>query len=183
MLSQLEVTVEGVEVYDLREGTYYGRIRLKRAGQEESIDIDSRPSDALALALRAGAPVRVARKLLLDVPEFDFAAPQGPQQVVRLLGITVVTPTPELKTEHNLPDRPGVVVREVSEAMEKRGIQRGDLLVEVNDTAIATPMEFYEAVLDTPRGRPVRLRLLRQDQEETVEVPSETPRPPSPSPQ
>jgi S1-C subfamily serine protease len=74
-----------------------------------------------------------------------------------------------------------VVLREVSVAARELGVRRGDLLVEVNDTAVATPMDFYEAVLDTPRGRPVRLRLLRQDQEKTVEVPWEMPSPPSPS--
>jgi uncharacterized protein len=181
MLAQLEVSVEGVDVHDLREGTYYGRVRLKRAGQEEAIEVDSRPSDALALALRTGAPVRVARKLLIEVPDFEFVAPQGPQQVVRILGITVVTPTPELKEEYNLPDRPGVVVRETTEAMEKRGLKPGDLIIEVNDLALTTPMDFYEAVLDTPRGEPIRLRLLRQDAEKTVEVPWDAPRP-SPSP-
>ena len=181
MLAQLEVSVEGVDVHDLREGTYYGRVRLKRLGQEASIEVDSRPSDALALALRTGAPVRVARKLLIEIPDFEFVAPQGPQQVVRILGITVVTPTPELKEEHNLPDRPGVVVRETTEAMKKRGLKPGDFIIEVNDLALTTPMDFYEAVLDTPRGEPIRLRLLRQGVEETVEVPWDAPRP-SPSP-
>jgi uncharacterized protein len=177
MLTQLGVVVEGVDVYDLREGTYFGRIRLKPAGEAPPIEVDSRPSDALALALRTGAPVRVARKLLLEVPDFEFAAPRGPEQVVRIMGLTVVTPTPEMQAEFGLPDRSGVLVRDASEPMEKRGVQRGDLVVEVNGTAVATPMEFYEAVLDTARGQPVRLRLLRQGEEMTLEIPWETPRP------
>lgn len=177
MLAQLGVAVEGVDVHDLREGTYFGRIRLKPAGEVPSIEVDSRPSDALALALRTGAPVRVARKLLLEVPEFEFAPPRGPEQVVRIMGLTVVTPTPEMKVEFDLPDRPGVMVRDASEPMEKRGVQRGDLVVEVNGTPIATPMEFYETVLNTARGQAVRLCFLRQGEEKTVEIPWETPRP------
>jgi hypothetical protein len=62
------------------------------AGEETPRDVDSRPSDALALALRTGAPIRIARKVLLSAPELDFVLPEGPGQIVRRLGITVASP-------------------------------------------------------------------------------------------
>jgi len=48
-----------VEVTALREGAYFAEIELAREGQPP-LRIDSRPSDAVALALRAKAPILVA---------------------------------------------------------------------------------------------------------------------------
>lgn len=54
--------VEAVEIFELRESTYHARI-LVRAG-DRTVEIDSRPSDALALALRTRSVVRVAKRVL-----------------------------------------------------------------------------------------------------------------------
>jgi hypothetical protein len=51
-----------IEVMDLRENTYYALIHLKAAGKE--ITIDSRPSDAIAVALGAGVPIYVTEEVL-----------------------------------------------------------------------------------------------------------------------
>lgn len=54
-----------VDIVDLRNNTFFARVVL--AGVEEDVTevhVDARPSDALALALRAGAPLRVAESVL-----------------------------------------------------------------------------------------------------------------------
>jgi uncharacterized protein len=171
LLSHLEVTVVAVVVHDLRENTYYSRVRIKGPNQEKTIDVDSRPSDAIALALRTKSPVHVARKLFTDIPGFEFMPPEGTQQVVRMFGVTVVSPSPELRSRFALPDRPGVVVRDVSSTAQRHGLEAGDLVFEVNDAKVSTPMEFFDAVMESTRGEPVRLRVMRQDQEQTIEIP------------
>jgi uncharacterized protein len=55
MLSQLETHVLRICVTELRENTFYATITLQQNGSE--IEIDSRPSDAIALAVRAEAPI------------------------------------------------------------------------------------------------------------------------------
>ena len=62
ILDGFDVRVEQVLVTALKEETFFAEITLIRDG--ESICIDSRPSDALALALRAGAPVFVADQVI-----------------------------------------------------------------------------------------------------------------------
>jgi bifunctional DNase/RNase len=57
VLTGLETQVHKVVVTELREDTFYAVIWLERAG--EAISIDSRPSDALALALRVDCPIFV----------------------------------------------------------------------------------------------------------------------------
>src|SRR4029079_2729786 len=62
MLSELEVSCARVAVTELRENTCYASITLAVNGRE--IEIDSRPSDALALAVRAGAPIFAAEDVI-----------------------------------------------------------------------------------------------------------------------
>ncbi len=62
MIGELGAEVVRVEISDLRENTYYARIHLLCQGGPRVID--SRPSDAISLALRVNSPIFVARKVL-----------------------------------------------------------------------------------------------------------------------
>jgi bifunctional DNase/RNase len=62
ILERLGVTVERVTIDDLWQETFYARITLDHKG--ETLDIDARPSDAIALALRYRAPIYVAEAVL-----------------------------------------------------------------------------------------------------------------------
>ena len=62
LLVGLETTVRKVVVTELREDTFFAVIWLERGGQ--SISLDSRPSDALALALRMDCPIFVDDEVL-----------------------------------------------------------------------------------------------------------------------
>ena len=62
MLDELGGKVEAVIVNDLREDTFYATIQVRRG--EDLIDIDSRPSDAIAVAVRASVPIYVADEVM-----------------------------------------------------------------------------------------------------------------------
>jgi hypothetical protein len=62
LLIGLETTVRKVVVTELKDDTFYAVIWLERGG--EIISIDSRPSDALALALRMDCPIYVEDEVL-----------------------------------------------------------------------------------------------------------------------
>ena len=64
MLDELNATVSKVAVTELRENTFHALITLQVDGSE--IEIDSRPSDALALAVRTEAPIFVSEAVLDD---------------------------------------------------------------------------------------------------------------------
>jgi uncharacterized protein len=64
MLSELEVSCTRVAVTELRENTFYAEVTLQLNGRE--IPIDSRPSDALALAVRTGAPIFAAEDVITE---------------------------------------------------------------------------------------------------------------------
>jgi len=62
VIEGLSATIQRVEITDLKENTFFAVIRLARG--EESLEVDSRPSDAMALALRAGAPIQVHESVI-----------------------------------------------------------------------------------------------------------------------
>lgn len=72
LVEELDGDVERVTVTELRDGTYYAVIALRRDG--ERVEIDARPSDAIALALRVAAPVFV-REALFETPTLDPDVP------------------------------------------------------------------------------------------------------------
>ena len=62
MLSQLEARVVRIAVTELRDNTFYALITISVDGSE--IEVDSRPSDAIALAVRADAPIFAAESVI-----------------------------------------------------------------------------------------------------------------------
>jgi len=62
MLEQLGAQVVRITVTELRENTFYAQITVAQDGTE--IEVDSRPSDAIALAIRAEAPIFAADSVI-----------------------------------------------------------------------------------------------------------------------
>jgi hypothetical protein len=72
IMELMEVKVEKVEVCDLKNNTYYALTHIVHKGKEHSID--ARPSDALALSLRVGAPIFVAEEVIEKSKQIDLKA-------------------------------------------------------------------------------------------------------------
>jgi bifunctional DNase/RNase len=76
LLGELGGAVEAIELTDLRENTYFAQIQVKTR-EGTIVAIDSRPSDAISLALRTKAPIYVAKKVLEASSELQQAAEPG----------------------------------------------------------------------------------------------------------
>jgi bifunctional DNase/RNase len=61
-IEQLSASVSSVLVTELRDNTFYAVLRLEAGGEE--VQLDSRPSDAIALAVRTDAPIFASIELL-----------------------------------------------------------------------------------------------------------------------
>ena len=64
VIGELEAQCTRVAVTELRENTFYAAITLAMNGRD--VEIDSRPSDALALAVRTGAPIFAAEDVITE---------------------------------------------------------------------------------------------------------------------
>jgi bifunctional DNase/RNase len=72
-LGRLDITLSKVEICDLRDNTFFARIYF--ASEEHMFDMDARPSDALAIALRFKAPIFIDDKVIeKSNVEFDASA-------------------------------------------------------------------------------------------------------------
>ncbi len=72
VINDLKGIVQKVVVCDLKENTFYALIYL--AVQGDTVAIDARPSDAIALALRARVPILVEESVIENAKTIDFGA-------------------------------------------------------------------------------------------------------------
>ena len=64
LLEEVAVTVNNIAITELREGTFYATINLQRNGS--AYEVSSRPSDAIALAVRMGTPIFANEEVLAE---------------------------------------------------------------------------------------------------------------------
>ncbi|MFA6433067.1 MAG: bifunctional nuclease family protein [Elusimicrobiales bacterium] len=63
LLKTLDLTVEKVRITDIVDNTYYSTIRIAGKDGKSQRDIDARPSDAVALAVRFGCPIYISERV------------------------------------------------------------------------------------------------------------------------
>ena len=67
LISQLGGSVRRVQITRVENSTYYGELHIERGGS--TVQVDSRPSDAIAIAVRVDAPIFAADSLLVEPGE------------------------------------------------------------------------------------------------------------------
>jgi len=77
-LEDLGATIERVVISGLRGGTFFAYLQLNQGGQP--VFLDSRPSDAIALSLRAKAPVFVHSSVLDEALSVDVSSDQADRE-------------------------------------------------------------------------------------------------------
>jgi uncharacterized protein len=72
VIHDLKAEVKKIVVCDLQENTFYALIYLSLDGNGDTVAIDARPSDAIALALRTRAPIFVEETVIDHAKTVDF---------------------------------------------------------------------------------------------------------------
>lgn len=175
VLNGIEGRLTRVYVDALRDNTFLGMLEIEIDGRDAPVRIDSRPSDALALALQAGASIHVAPEVREAAQQIEY---QGlDDTVVAALGITVSTLSDELRDALGLPNDAGLLVSDVSGDAEEQGMQPGALLVAVNGQTPQTPMNFLELVRDTPGDERAQIRYWQEGEFHEIELSTDVPTP------
>jgi bifunctional DNase/RNase len=78
LLQELGATLARVVIADLRGGTFYAYLELQRDG--EVLFMDARPSDAIALSMRAKASIFVSTKVLDQAKSVEVSSEQGDRE-------------------------------------------------------------------------------------------------------
>jgi bifunctional DNase/RNase len=177
VIQGLDATLERVYVDDLVDNTFLGMLEFRVAGREQPLRIDSRPSDALALALRTGASIHVAPKVLEAARQIEYEGLDD--QIVTAVGITVNPLTDDLRIALDLPDELGVLVSHVTGPAQKAGMEPGALLLTVNGETPRSPLDFLERVRQTPTEQDVQIRYWQAGDIIELELPTDVPSPQS----
>jgi bifunctional DNase/RNase len=91
MLEQLETEVVKITVTELRENTFFAQITLRQNGQE--IEVDSRPSDAIAIAVRAGAKIFATDEVIEESGiVFEGQDEENEQRIARVSALADLDP-------------------------------------------------------------------------------------------
>jgi bifunctional DNase/RNase len=80
-ITQLGGTVEKIVISDLRESTFFAVIHVQQQGT--ALQVDARPSDAIALALRTDAPIYVLRSVLDKAQAVDLATEASDEEKLK----------------------------------------------------------------------------------------------------
>ena len=65
VIAALGGEIERIDIYNLEEHTFFARLIIRRDG--ETVEVDSRPSDAIALGITGDVPIFVAEHVLDEV--------------------------------------------------------------------------------------------------------------------
>ena len=146
--------VDRVVVADVRDEVYFARIYLDNGRYM----IDSRPSDAIALAIGVNAPIFVASKLFEGSAQAGVGV-RSPPRTARAAGITVQELTPDLAEGFGVRPDSGVVVADLDSSAERAGLERGDIVIDADGRRVATPGDFIRIAAAAKAGGDSRLNL------------------------
>jgi len=85
LLESLSAKLEQIVIHDIKESTFYAKLVVRTNGDVQ--EIDARPSDGIALALRMQAPIFVSDKIALEetVPDNKPAEPEEQQKFKKFI--------------------------------------------------------------------------------------------------
>lgn len=161
ILKGLHIKVEKVVVNDLRNDTYYATIYL--ISGKDVVEIDSRPSDAIALALRAKSPIYVLSSVLNRAPVISLKK----EDVVEIWGIGFQDLTPDLASYFGLREAKGVLV--AYRKVLSSPLIDGDVVLKIGGDRIRDLRDLKEKARRLKRGSVTRITLLREGR--VIDVP------------
>ena len=168
LLEGLDATPERVTITELRGGTYFAVMTVKKGRRR--ISIDSRPSDAIAVALRTGTPIYATPQVLEQGLRLDGPAlPQG-ESAARMMGMHMQDLTAELAGLFGTALREGILVAHVErDSLASRlGFRRGDVITGVDGKTVRNTRELEVRLHSYAEGRPQAIRLERNGEPVTI---------------
>jgi bifunctional DNase/RNase len=169
IIQGLGATLQRVMITDLKSNTYFAVLFLGVNGEE--LQIDARPSDAIAVALRMKAPIYASTEVLAKSK--SLPGPGTPtKESQKRLGIQAQDLTVEIAALLDIPFHIGVLVVDVvpGSAAMSAGMERGDVITKANDEAIQSAHDL-EAFLQSakPQTR-IQLEVIKKGKPTLIEV-------------
>ena len=166
ILDQAHVKVKEVKIVDLKDNTFYATLFL--IINKGVVEVDARPSDAIALALKSKAQIFVSIKILNE----QGISLAKEEVFGERYGIRIQQITPSLASHFNFKDQKGVLVSEVisGSQAEASAIKPGDIITKVNLKEVGSIQEFEEAFDAAKASNSIHILLYRDDKFKEVNL-------------
>jgi hypothetical protein len=165
LIEQTGNRVDRVVITSVHNQIYYADIYLDRVG----LRLDSRPSDAIALAMGMGAPIFVSSGLFQSATAFQHEAParKNLPTTITAQDIVVQDLSPSLATHFAMPPLSGVLVADVSGLAARAGLMCGDIVTAVDKHPVHNTSDFVMALVGF-RDPYVSFSVMRGQQARTI---------------
>jgi bifunctional DNase/RNase len=166
ILQGLGATVQRIVITDLRNSTYYATVSVRLKGQD--VQIDARPSDAIAVALRMKASIFATPQVLSKARTVPGSRQKDPLR--EMLGTHLQDLTPEIASLLDIQGATGVLVADVElgSAASEAGLQRGDVIVKANDKTVQKAAQIEILLKSVAKPGRLKFDVLRKGKPATV---------------
>ncbi len=149
ILDGVDARVERVIITELKDNIFFAKIALQVGGTSKLID--SRPSDAIAIAVRTGSPIFVSADVMNISSSMDLTSWMMEENLIRNYGFEVQDVSEELMDAMGIKEE-GVLVSNVEFGgpADRGGLRRGDIIQGLQGTKVTCLDDFNRQLLDLP---------------------------------
>jgi bifunctional DNase/RNase len=168
LVHDLKARVLRITITDLRENTFIATIYLQTA--KETLQVDSRPSDAVALALRTESPIFVSSQVLARAGQTRAAAAAATSELAHY-GLTIQEITKDLLPHFQGAKAGSILITDVKagSSSARNGLKRGDVVLQVNNLQVEG-LESFLSLLRVARAKNKNVHLSVSRGEERLRV-------------
>lgn len=162
ILTELKADIEKITITELKDNTYFAMLSIK--GKKGPVTVDSRPSDAIALALKLKAPIYVNNVVLETARLINLTAELPQEKWEEKFGFHIQELTPEIAEYFQMAKKQGVLIIDVKKGSsgEKAGLRQGDIITAVGDYPVSCLEDLSSSL--SQQKKAFRLTVLREGQ-------------------
>jgi bifunctional DNase/RNase len=170
ILDGLDAEVERVIITDLIDNIFFAQIIIRIGKTKKTID--SRPSDAIALAVRTGTPIFVNVNVMEKSSSSDLTGWVVEENLTKQFGFKVQNLSKELLEAMNVDVEEGVLVSHVMDGSpaEKGGLNRGDIILRLQGEKVRDVEAFDELLVKLPNDKEIQIAIFSPNGEREIHL-------------
>ncbi|KAA3619399.1 MAG: PDZ domain-containing protein [Calditrichaeota bacterium] len=167
LIDTLNYHIDHINITSMKKDTYYSEIHL--VGGKNNLVLDARPSDAIALALRQGAPIYSQVDILRPIETNSIQIAGEQQLTIPQLGLTVQNLNSKMQKFFG--GAKGIIVSDLEpdSRAANSGLKPGDIIIALNGYPAVNISEI-KAIIEVEALKSVQIDLIRNGKKNRIEI-------------